>query len=256
MKKIIPYVLLGMLLTGCYNTQKIERSYQMFQTGLDSLPNVSFKELKIKEGDALLIQAYTLATANQEQAAVFNLQNKLGTGCVVNNLGQVDLPAIGKITVVGLTCTELKEKLKLEWSKYVKKIAVDVQLQGFNVNILGEVRSPGVKNFKSEKATIIDVIAAAGGLLDAGKREDVLVIREDSGKRTSYIIDLRDAKMYNSPAFQLQQNDMIYVGASQAKFNEIKNINFQQKLNPVNSVASLASFALNLVVVIIALSRN
>lgn len=256
MKKILSYLLMGSLFVGCYNTKKIERSYQLFQTGLDSLANISFKELRIKEGDNLQIQVYTLASINQEQVSLFNLQGKANNGYVVNNLGQIELPTIGRITVMGQTCTQIKEKLKTEWGKYVKDIVVDVQLSGFTVNILGEVKTPGVKTFKSEKATLIDVIAAAGGLADEGKRENVLIIREDSGKRTSYYVDLRDAKFYNSPAFQLQQNDMVYVSAGPTKFNTIRSNTFQQNIMPVTSIATLASFALNIVVVFVALNRN
>ncbi|MGL1765648.1 SLBB domain-containing protein, partial [Vibrio parahaemolyticus] len=76
---------------------------------------------------------------------------------------------------------------------------VNVQLQNFTVNVIGEVRNPGTKTFTSEKVTIVDVIAASGGFGDDGKRNDILVIREDAGNRSVHKIDFRDAHFYNSP---------------------------------------------------------
>jgi len=259
LKKGLLAVVAMIALAGCYNTKKAQRSYELFQSGLDSMGNFEYKELRLKEGDNITIQVYTLATTNQEQVATFNLQGGAGgkTGSyIINNLGEIDLPKLGRTKVTGFTCSQLREKLKNDWVKYIKDPVVDVQMQGFSVNVLGEVKSPGVKTFKSERANLIDVIATAGGLLDEGKREDVLLVREDSGKRTSYRIDLRDAKLYQSPVFQLQQNDMIYVGASERKFVSLRNASLQQDLAPTVSIVSLASFALNVVAIVIAVSRR
>ena len=259
MKKILLGLLAASLFSSCYNIKKIERSYQLFQNGLDSLGSFNYKELTVKEGDNLTIQVYTLASPNQEQVSLFNLSGGGGGrsgNYIVNNLGEIDLPKIGRTLVSGLTCSQIKQKLKTEWSKYIKDIGVDVQMLGFTVNVLGEVKGPGIKTFKSERATIIDVIAAAGGLADEGKREDVLLIREDSSKRKAYRVDLRDANLYKSPVFQLQQNDLIYVGASKMKFKTIGNTNLQQTITPITVIASLASFAINAIALIIAITRK
>ena len=258
MKKVIFIVsIISFLSYGCLSPKKIEKSYQLFQTGLDSLANYNYKELKIREGDLLTIQVYTLATNNQEQVTLFNLPGaggKAGT-YTVNNRGEIDLPKIGSYKVVGSTSAELKAKLKNEWSKYIKDIAVDVQMAGFNVNILGEVASPGVKNFKTERATIIDLIAVAGGLKDDGKRKDILLIREDNGQRISHRLDLTSAKIYESPVFQLQQNDLVYVAAAETKFISIRANNFQQNVTPVTTIANLAFSAINFILILIAFSK-
>lgn len=258
MKKILLYLLLATVFTSCLHVKEIEKSYQLFQTGFDSLPNFEYKPLKLKEGDNITVQVYTLASTNQEQVAIFNLPGggtSKSSNYTLNNQGEIFLPKIGKLKVAGMTCGELKDKLTTEWGKYIKEIAVDIQFGGFSVNVLGEVKGPGVKSFKSEKATLIDAISASGGLADEGKRNDVMLVREDSGKRTTYRFDLRDAKIYQSPAFQLQQNDMIYVGASERKFQVIKNNSFQQNVVPVTSLANLAFATVNIILVLTALRR-
>lgn len=257
MKRFFLYLLLIYSLSSCINVKKIEKSYELFQTGLDSLGSFEYKELKLKEGDNISIQVYTTATQDQSQVLLFNLP---GSGAkagsyTVNNLGTIELPKMGSVKVIGLTCNQVKEIVKNEWSKYVKDIALDVQLNGFFVNVLGEVKSPGNKSFKSEKATVIDAISQSGGLSDDGKRENIILIREENGKRTTYKIDLRDASVYQNPAFQLQQNDMIYVSASERKFQNIRNANFQQTVMPIASLSGLGLSVVNMLIVLFALKK-
>lgn len=257
MKKILSYLLIVTLFTSCLHVKEIEKSYQLFQTGFDSLPNFEYKPLRLKEGDNISVQVYTLASTNQEQVTVFNLPGGSGksSNYILNNQGEIFLPKIGKLKVLGMTCGELKDKLTSEWSRYIKEIAVDVQFGGFMVNVLGEVKAPGSKSFKSEKATIIDAISVSGGLADEGKREDIMLVREDSGRRTTYRLDIRDAKIYQSPAFQLQQNDMIYIGANTRKYQALRSGSFQQTLGPITIMANLGFAIVNMVLVIAALSR-
>ena len=258
MKKVIFIAtIISFLSYSCLSPKKIEKSYQLFQTGLENMANFNYKELRVKEGDNLTIQVFTLASNDQAQAMVFNLPGGAGKPATynVNNNGEIDLPKLGRYKVVGNTCSELKTKLKLEWSKYIKDIAVDVQMNGFSANILGEVKIPGIKLFKTERATIIDLIAASGGLADDGKRKDILLIREDSGKRTSYTVDLTSAKIYESPVFQLQQNDLVYVGAAETKFTALRAVNFQQNISPIATISSLAFAALNLVAILVVIRR-
>jgi polysaccharide export outer membrane protein len=157
--------------------------------------------------------------------------------------------------VAGLTCSQLTEKLKTDWATYVKDIVVDVRMMGFNVNMLGEVRAPGVKSFTSGRATILDAIAAAGGLNDEAKRTDVKLVREENGKRTSYLLDLTSSKIYKSPVFQLQQNDLIYVGAGDNKFANMKNARFGTGISSFATVTGLIWPLVNLAYFIISIQR-
>jgi polysaccharide export outer membrane protein len=50
-----------------------------------------------------------------------------------------------------------------------------------------------------------------------GERQNVSVIRERDGERTIYEIDLRDVDLFKSPAYYLQQNDIVYVQPNKYK---------------------------------------
>ena len=113
--------------------------------------------------------------------------------------------------------------------------------------MLGEVKVPGTKSFSADRITILDALSAAGDLSDRGRRDNITVIREEGGQKKSYKINLLNTDFINSPVFQLQQNDVVYVNANIIK---LKETNFdpqvQRDLQIGLSVASGLSFLINL----------
>ncbi len=240
------------------NTKKFRDEMQLFQRGLDSsTAKYSLQGLRLKVGDNVIISAYTQATNNQDQATILNLggMGKTYGTYSVNVDGQIDLPKIGLMKVEGLTLKELKAQLINRWSLYVKDIGVNVQLQNFTVNVIGEVRNPGTKTFTSEKVTIVDVIAASGGFGDDGKRNDILVIREDAGNRSVHKIDFRDAHFYNSPVYLMQQNDLVVVGMSDFKFRQRATSDINQRFSTTFLFMSFFNFALGIAILISTLNK-
>ena len=142
-----------------------------------------------------------------------------------------------------------------KWAPFVKDIGVNVQLEDITINLIGEFRSPGAKKFKTEKVTLIDAISAGAGLTDDGKRDDILVIREVNGKRTIYKVDFRDARFYNSPVYQLQQNDLVVVSANDFKFDQRAFQVFNLKTNPILTYVSFFNILLSVVLLVITLNR-
>ncbi len=247
-----------LILASCASPKKYQDAMELFQRGLDtSIAYYQYKDLKIKAGDNLQIGVYTLASNNQEQTTILNLGGvgKTAGLYIVNNQGQIDLPRIGSLQVEGLTVKELKAVLQAKWAPYVKDLLVNVQLQGFTVNLLGEFKIPGAKTITSEKLTLVDALSLAGGLTDEGKRNDILVIREEQGQRKTYRVDLRDAAFYNSPVYQLQQNDVVYAGISDTKFRQKAFQEFTQKVGPVVTSLSFFNIALGIAILITTLSK-
>jgi polysaccharide biosynthesis/export protein len=231
---------------------------QLFQKGLDSsVSSYKLTDLKLKAGDNVIVGVYTLATNNQDQTNLLNMggMGKTNGTYPINNEGQIDIPKVGLIKVEGLTLKELKTVLINKWSPFVKDIGVNVQLQNLTVNVIGEVKSPGAKIFTTEKVTIVDVIAASSGFSDDGKRSDILVIRETAGVRTVHKIDFRDANFYNSPVFQVQQNDLIVVGIVDAKFRQRATNDFNQRFSTTFALMTFFNFALGITILISTLNK-
>lgn len=231
---------------------------QLFQKGIDtSIEKYKLEELKIKAGDNVIISVYTQASNNQDQATILNLGGigKTNGTYLVNVSGQIDFPKIGLMKVEGLTLKELKAMLINRLSVFVKDVGVNVQLQNFVVNVIGEVKIPGAKTFTSEKVTIVDVIAASGGFGDDGKRNDIMIIREEAGNRTVHKIDFRDAHFYNSPVYLMQQNDLVVVGMSDFKFRQRATSDINQRFSTTFLFMSFFNFALGIAILISTLNK-
>lgn len=87
-----------------------------------------------------------------------------------------------------------------------------------SVNVMGEVNRPGRYNIDKDHLTILDALSQAGDLTIYGKREKVLVLRNENGKQRVYDINLCSADhLYSSPVYYLQQNDVVYVEPNDTK---------------------------------------
>jgi polysaccharide export outer membrane protein len=167
----------------------------------------------------------------------------------VDEDGYIKYPMVGKLQVAGMTRDALALKIETELAKkeYVKEPNIQVRFLQLKVNVMGEVKAPGTKTFSADRITILDAIAAAGDLSDRGRRDNITVIREEAGQKKSYQVNLLNTDFINSPVFQLQQNDVVYVNANYIK---LKETNFdpqvQRDLQIGLSVASGLSFLINL----------
>ena len=101
----------------------------------------------------------------------------------------------------------------------INKPVVTLQIQNFHVTILGEIKTPGTITIPNEKINILELIGIAGDLTIYGVRKNILVLREENGRKKEYRIDLTRSDFINSPVFNLQQNDVVYVEPNQSKIN-------------------------------------
>lgn len=170
----------------------------------------------------------------------------------VNKDGYVELPVIGKLYVVDKTVDEVEEMVRKEVSKQVNNPYVSVKLWNFRVNVLGEVNNPGVKYVNKERYSLLDAIGEAGDLTAYGKRDEILLIREESGVKKIYKLNLNDVKILESPYFYLQQNDVIVVQPNKIKEDNSKyNQNNGFKLNVISTVVSMASVVASLLIALL-----
>ncbi len=140
-------------------------------------------------------------------------------GYVVDNDGYIDFPILGRIKVSGLTRWELSQMIKerLIDEGYLSDAVVTVEFMNFKVSVIGEVNAPGTYTVEGDKVTVLQAISLARDLTIFGQRENVTVIREREGERVMYQINLCDVSMFKSPAYYLQQNDIVYVEPSDIK---------------------------------------
>ena len=186
----------------------------------------NYAAVKIQPQDELSIAVYSkvpelafpfnLNQANYHgdmEISVIISQQRNTIGYIVDKNGEIDFPTFGKIQVAGLTREELSEfiKNKLITENYINDPIVMIQFLNFRIFVAGEVANPGMYEITNDRITLLEALAMAGDLTIHGKRDNVKIIREESGERKIYIVDLRTADLFNSLAYYLQQNDYIYV---------------------------------------------
>jgi polysaccharide export outer membrane protein len=228
-------VLIMLCLSACKSSQELINTYNFFETNGDTLNTLvrQLKEPVIQRNDILSIMVHS-ATLNQEQAQVFNLLNSNQSsgggganvatqGYLVDFEGNIRLPIIGAVRAEGLTKTALNKELVAKLATYIKDPVINIRFLNFKVMLMGEVASQGPQTFPNERATIVDAIGQAGGLTATGKRTNILVFREHpDGKRTCDTLNLNDARIFGANAYQLQQNDVVYVAPYK---NKLKGVN-------------------------------
>lgn len=133
---------------------------------------------------------------------------------LVDKLGNIEFPIFGTINTSGKTCKQLAEELRLRFvgENYIQDAIVQVKVMSFKVTVLGDVRNPGTQTFQGERLTLLEALGKAGDLNNTAHRDHVLIVREIGENRVTYEVDLRDPQtVFESPAYYLQQNDIIYV---------------------------------------------
>ncbi|KOP39470.1 sugar transporter [Flavobacterium sp. WLB] len=136
-------------------------------------------------------------------------------GFTVDDHGNIRMPILGEINVIGFTLEEVRvkieKKLNEEYFKSEANIFLTVKLAGFRYTINGEVGSTGTKTLFKENVNIMEAIANAGDITTVGNRKAVTVIRQTPTGVQMNEIDLTDVNVMKSPYYYLQPNDYIYV---------------------------------------------
>jgi len=190
------------------------------------------RRITVQPDDKLSI---VVSSKDPELAEVFNLaiaQYRIGYGGVssqynqntssynVDPYGDINYPIIGKIHIAGMNRHEVAELIQSELISHnlLKDPVVTVEFLNATVSVIGDVARPGEYPIDKDNLTVLQALSKAGDLNITGQREDVLVVREENGQDRAYRLDLTDTQsIMQSPAYYLQQNDVIYVEPNDTK---------------------------------------
>ena len=204
------FLLLIIFLSSCSST----KSTTYFQnipndTTLTNLVSKDF-EPKIQKGDLLGI---TVASLSPENTIIYNApQNAQGplTGYLVDENGDIQFVKLGTLHVEGMTRKELKAKLEKDMAPYLAQAVVAVGFLNRHITMIGGI-SPQIIPMPNDNMTILDAIAASGGISDKGRPDNILVVREKGNSKEFKRLNLTDNSIFYSPYFYMQPNDVVYV---------------------------------------------
>lgn len=155
---------------------------------------------------------------------------------LIDSQGHIELPVIGRIEVAGFTRVQLIAMLKQKLEPFIKSPIVNVNLMNFRISVQGDVARPGFFQISNERVSVLDAISMAGDLNITGKRQNVMIIREERNKKHIYKLDLSSKKIFSSPAYYLQQNDVVYIEPNNA---QIQNSTYTRNTGLFISMASV-----------------
>lgn len=190
---------------------------------------------RIKSNDLLSItvvssepaasRRYNLITPQIETSIGYTQGQPLLQSYLVDGEGNIDFPSLGILQVKGLTPKELEKMIEKQLTPFFtdELPIITVRILNYSVNVLGEVNRPGQFQTSNGRLTLLEGLAMAGDMTIYGRRDNIKVIREDAqGERVVYTLNLNDKNVFNSPAFYLEQNDVVYVEPNQSRANSSK----------------------------------
>jgi polysaccharide biosynthesis/export protein len=253
------------LIGSCTNTRHLTYLQGSFDTA--RLSQIEYTEPIIRKGDILSIVFYS---DNPTATAIFN-QQQTGTsgnpgatqgsssssgfasgqngggpagggstgsgGYLVDEKGNIEFQQLGVIHADSMTRSQLKDTLETRLKEYLGNPYCTIRFVNYKFTMLGEINRPGIFSIPGEHLTLFEALGLGGDLTFFGRRDNVLVIRENEGKREFARLDLTKPEVMGSPYFYIKPNDVIYVEASKKKIAS----NDQTTVRNISIAATLVS---------------
>jgi len=194
--------------TATDTTQVITEKQKPYRIQINDILNIRVKALDQDNVQIFNPVGEVNLNADSEERAYFD-------GFTVDLHGNIRVPVLGEINVLGYTLEEIEDllenKLLEEEFKETANIFVTVKLTGLRFTVNGEVKRTGTQTLYQPRVNIFEALANAGDIEMTGNREDVLIIRQYPQGQQIHHVNLLDAKVMQSAYYYIQPNDIIYV---------------------------------------------
>lgn len=249
-KAFIFSILFSFLLASCATNKNLTYFKDVSKSSISTENAEPFIPVTIQPLDILAVNINSL---NSDASAVYNhgsVSNSVTTvtgaadavapsnGYLVDNAGNIQLPVLGNVKAAGLTIPEFKQALTTILLKYLKEPYVTASISNFKVTVMGDVGSPRVLRVQNDRLNLTDALTLSGDLNPTAVRSNILLIREQNGKRSYIPFNLNSKNIFNSPYYYLKNNDIIYVEPGKYK-STLALDNFTRSFGIVASLISI-----------------
>jgi polysaccharide export outer membrane protein len=221
---LILFLLIAVCISSCVSTKQLT----YLQENTDSADTLALlrkrqEPYRLQINDLISIRVKAL---DQETVGIFNPigdsnPNATGEerlyydGFKVDDHGNIRIPSIGEMNVLGFTVDEVRQKLEAillkDYFKAEANVFVTVKLAGIRYTINGEIGSPGSNIIYRDQVSIMEAIANSGDITVTGDRSDVVIIRQYPAGQKVHHIDLTKLDAMNSPYYYVKPNDLILI---------------------------------------------
>ncbi|WP_231426311.1 polysaccharide biosynthesis/export family protein [Pedobacter sp. Leaf250] len=208
---------------------------------------------KIKVNDQLAIRnvqnfEFGATGNNTGTATTSSTQQSSASGSINSVLsypvdldGMVNLPAIGKVEVLGLTRREAAIKIQdLYKNKLLKDPIIELSVVNLKVTLLGEFSKQGNFLLERDNTTLIDIIGEAGGITKTADPKTLKIIRGDRAHPELIYVNLNDINSLASKKLVLQNHDIIVLQPTKSSATSDKLQSLNNILQPLLVVVNLA----------------
>ncbi len=212
-----------LLLSGCATPANLTLLKDMDYDHPYGAPPVP--ELKIQRGDRLSVQVLSenplLAAPFTDEAASAERASAGADGYAVDMQGAIEFPVLGRVAVEGLTLRECEQLIarQIRERGYIREPVVKASLENFSITVLGSTGN-SVIPVTEDSINLLQVLARSGGVDYTAQIRDVMVVRTEGGTQMAYSVDLQSRSLFDSPAFYLKQNDIVYVKPKGSSLNK------------------------------------
>jgi polysaccharide biosynthesis/export protein len=237
MKKLQFWIIATVVIAGlssCKGSEELRQQLIYFKNLKDSAIKVAQSyEATVQKGDIIGISvsgsvlekeaAESIILAINTNSSGLENDNATATGSTtggayyVNETGEINVPFLGSIKVDGLNRKAIQKVLIEKLQKEITEPVVDIRFLNHKYTVLGEVQKPGPQKIVSDRVTILDAIGNAGDLTLNGKRENIMIIRDNNGQKEIGRLNLNDGNIFSSPYYFIKQDDVVYVEMNKLK---------------------------------------
>jgi polysaccharide export outer membrane protein len=170
-------------------------------------PSASFPEAK-QAGDLVL-------KPGDEIQVLYTYWSDLDVQQQVRPDGKISLKMVGDVDAAGKTPQQLREELHQLYADKLRDPDISVVVAGLGshrVYVGGEVLQPGLIPING-RLTLLEAVMQAGGPVNRSARlRDVILVREQDGKRYARTYNLKESFANSeSESVELQPYDVVYI---------------------------------------------
>jgi polysaccharide biosynthesis/export protein len=251
----IPFLVIALLLSSCNSYKKLTY-LQDIGKDADTLYNKEKTAYRLLPGDILYIR---LLTKNETTDRLFNpnigeqgiiqslsSENLYITGYEITDSGYIELPVIRDVFVQGLTIDQAKQKIEARAGEYIKDPQIFIKLHTFKFTILGEINSPGVKEYSAQQINVLEALALGGDITYSGNRQNIVILRPSEKVTETFRLDITDKNIVATENFYIQPNDVIYVEPLRAALFRERASDYLFYLTPITYLLSTVALILSI----------
>ncbi len=223
MQRLLVILLLSIFITSCIPKKDLVyfQGESTQKASINKMVNDPYKlqvndilDIRIKAADEELVALFQRNENQLNLGGQINAESLYFSSYTVNRNGNIRMPYIGELNVLGYTEKDVREKIENSLKDYFKDpndVFVTVKLAGIRFTVLGEVNNPGTLVLFQNQVNIVEAIANAGDITITGNRKKVIILRKNLNATKKIVIDLTKVDALDSDSFFIQSNDMIYV---------------------------------------------